>query len=121
MLRNFYFTLFIGVTAILASCGHGKSGNDDTDTTKIANAVIPDFNSDSSFSYVEKQVLFGPRVPNTEAHAKCAGWLIDKLKLWCDTVIVQNCTVRAYDGKMLNGKNIIGSFSPKITVSACSR
>ncbi len=74
---------------------------------------IPDFNADSAFAYIEKQVAFGPRVPNSEAHAQCAAYLANKMKSYTDEVIVQEFQARAYNGEILNGKNIIASFLPE--------
>jgi glutaminyl-peptide cyclotransferase len=74
--------------------------------------VVPSFNPDSAFLYVKKQVDFGPRVPNTSAHDKCADWLVNELKQYMDTVIVQEFKTRVFNGKVLDGKNIIGSIHP---------
>ncbi len=74
---------------------------------------IPVFNADSAYHYIEKQVEFGPRVPNTEPHKKCAKWLEKQLKDFGAQVIVQEANMKAYTGKILNGKNIIASFNPK--------
>ncbi|MBP5613466.1 MAG: glutamine cyclotransferase, partial [Bacteroidales bacterium] len=72
----------------------------------------PSFDADSAYAYVAAQCAFGPRVPNTEAHRRCSRYIIETLRSFCDTVYVQEFTVRAYDGTMLKAKNIIGSFNP---------
>ncbi len=72
---------------------------------------VPEFNRDSAYAYVEKQVMFGPRVPGSEAHAACATWLEGTMKRFADTVEVQSFRARAYNGKVLRGKNIIASFN----------
>ncbi len=74
---------------------------------------IPVFNADSAYFYTDKQVSFGPRVPNTEAHIACGNWLQQKLEKFSDTVYVQTARVRAYDGTILNIRNLIGSFQPE--------
>ena len=74
---------------------------------------IPEFNADSAYAYIERQLVFGPRVPNTPAHSACADYLIEQMQQFCDTVIVQPFSVKAYDGTMLHGKNIIGGFHPE--------
>lgn len=76
---------------------------------------IADFNADSAYAYIARQIAFGPRVPNTPAHKACADYLIEKMHGFCDTLIVQDFTVKAYNGTLLNGKNIIGSFRPELT------
>jgi hypothetical protein len=74
---------------------------------------VPAFNSDSAYAYVAAQVAFGPRVPGSGAHSECAAWLTGKLKSYGAEVIVQTFKARAYNGKILTGKNIIASFNPK--------
>ncbi|MBP5396673.1 MAG: M28 family peptidase [Bacteroidales bacterium] len=73
----------------------------------------PSFDADSAYAYVAAQCAFGPRVPNTEAHRQCGRYLTETLQRYCDTVYVQEFTVRAYDGTLLKAKNIIGSFNPQ--------
>lgn len=80
--------------------------------TEKKSVIIPQFNADSAFYYVEKQVLFGPRVPGNKAHAECSNWLTQKLVQYADTVIVQKFRARTYDEVSRNGKNIIASFKP---------
>lgn len=77
-----------------------------------APANIPAFNADSAYQYVKTQVDFGPRVPNTPAHEKCATWLIDKFKTYTPEVIVQKGRIAAWNGTPLNFKNIIASWNP---------
>lgn len=69
------------------------------------------FDASSAYGFVKKQVEFGPRVPNTPAHAACADWLVKTLKQWTPDVVVQAFQAKAYDGRVLDGKNIIASFN----------
>ncbi|HXH19425.1 MAG TPA: M28 family peptidase [Chitinophagales bacterium] len=73
----------------------------------------PSFNADSAFYFLQKQVAFGPRVPNTTAHVNCGNWLDSILRQSADTVYLQTGQVTAYDGTKLNFKNIIASFNPE--------
>lgn len=75
--------------------------------------IVPAFNADSAYSYVQQQVDFGPRVPGTKGHTACANWLVKKLESYSDTVIVQAFRARTFDEVTRNGKNIIASFSPE--------
>ena len=82
--------------------------------TVLAKTVeVPSFNADSAYNFIADQVAFGPRVPNTKGHIACADYLIEKLNSYCDTVIVQEAKLTAFDGNVLNSKNIIASFKPK--------
>jgi glutaminyl-peptide cyclotransferase len=73
---------------------------------------IPLFSQDSAFQFIEKQVAFGPRVPNTEAHKKCRTYLANTLKRFGATVIEQDFSADTYTGIKMSGANIIGSFNP---------
>ena len=72
----------------------------------------PDFNSDSAYAYIEKQVSFGPRVPNTQAHKETAEYLAGKLESFGFNVINQRTKVTAFDGTQLDMVNIIGEYLP---------
>jgi Zn-dependent M28 family amino/carboxypeptidase len=69
-----------------------------------------EFDPASAYAFVKKQVEFGPRVPGTPAHAACADWLVKTLRQWTPDVVVQEFKARAYDGRPLEGKNIVASF-----------
>ena len=75
--------------------------------------VIPQFNADSAYNYVAKQLEFGPRVPGSEAHKQCAEWFIDFFNEKADTVYVQDFRTRLYNGNGIDGKNIIAVFNPE--------
>ena len=97
-----------------ASC----EGDKKTQSRRVAESqsqtlTIPDFNADSAFRYVKQQLDFGPRVPGSEAHARCADWFIDFFNKNADTVYVQDFRTRLYNGNGIDGKNIIASFNPK--------
>lgn len=99
----------------LAACGDpaGKNHVPTPDATK-PHAAAPPFNADSAFAFVKAQVDFGPRVPNSTSHVNCANWMTDLLKKYADTLIVQSYKVRAFDGKILDSRNIIASFHPEL-------
>lgn len=108
----FFVYILIG---ILISCN-----NDDTEKKPAKPAekpkesiVFPDFNPDSAYYFIDHQVAFGPRVPNTPAHQACAEFLLGKMKNYTDTAFFQEFKARAFDGTILNGKNIISSINPE--------
>jgi hypothetical protein len=74
---------------------------------------VPDFNADSAYESCRIQLAFGPRVPNTPAHNKCAAYLTDKLKTYSQNVIVQKGQVYAYNKTALKFQNIIASWNPE--------
>jgi hypothetical protein len=78
-------------------------------------ATAPAFNADSAYTYIEKQVSFGPRVPNTPAHVQTGNYLVSKLKQFGCEVTEQTFVANTWDGKKLNARNIIGSINPGAT------
>ncbi len=75
---------------------------------------VPDFNGDEAFSYLEKQVSFGPRVPGTEGSAACREYIIsffDSLGAKVDTLVFNH--IDKITGKTVRMVNIIAGFSGK--------
>ena len=71
----------------------------------------PSFNSDSAYAYIEGQMAFGPRVPNSKAHNDCAVWLIQQLRAKGAKVELQRGQMPDYRGNMQQIYNIIAHFS----------
>jgi len=98
---------------LISSCQMGNNNTSRKKATKKERIVAPTFNADSAYIFIADQVAFGPRVPGTIAHSKCASWLEGKLTNYGGKVIVQNFKTRTYDNITRNGKNIIASFNPE--------
>src|SRR5688572_17943055 len=99
-----YVIMLSAFAMILASCGSDNttSTKENKDKELKTNLVTaPDFNADTAFHFIEKQVSFGPRVPNSDAHAKCAAYLEKTLRKYTSHVFVQKGEVKAFDGKIL--------------------
>lgn len=110
--------IVLGSFTLLAGCGpdgasdssgRKKKGNGESASPKVA---PPDFNSDSAYRYIQEQVAFGPRVPNTDPHRECAEYLEQKLRSFGWETHVQKGTVKAYDGDRLQIRNIYGRLNP---------
>jgi len=76
--------------------------------------MAPAFNADTAYYGVKKQVDFGPRVPGTPAHKKCAAWLVQSFKRYGLTVVEQNFKANTYFGA-LDAVNIIAQYKPELT------
>lgn len=115
-MMNIQNIVLIVITTIFlqTSCNNlPKSQNTSKDKADKKIVSIPEFNADSAYYFVQKQVSFGPRVAGNESHTKCATWLTQQLKKYSDTVIVQHFKARTYDKITRNGTNIIASFKPE--------
>jgi len=74
-----------------------------------------EFNGQTAFGYVEQQMDFGPRVPNTPGHERTGAWLEAQLRQRADTVIVQTFTQRTSRGATLRLRNLFARFRPQAT------
>lgn len=72
----------------------------------------PDFNADSAYLWVDRQVKFGPRVPGTAAHTACGNWLAAELRRHGASVTEQTTTAPNNRGQQIPVRNIIASYNP---------
>jgi glutaminyl-peptide cyclotransferase len=77
-----------------------------------ANAVS-EFNGRTAFSYIEKQMSFGPRIPNKPGHEQTGDWLFSQLRARADTVIVQDIRHVTSKGETLHLRNFFARFRPQ--------
>lgn len=104
----------LGATAIaLASCQSNRSAEGKTTERDDATATrVVEFDEDSAYSYVENQVAMGPRVPGSEAHGRCVGFITKALERFgADSVIVQEGRAKVHTGETIPVKNILGRFN----------
>jgi len=106
--------LIIILIVLIISCNDRNKSKDKFLKNEVSISIsMPVFDPDSAYCFVKAQTDFGPRVPNTEAHKKCAQFLQNQLEKYCDKVFVQSFVATTFDGTKINGKNIIGSFYPE--------
>jgi hypothetical protein len=76
---------------------------------------VPTFNADSAYHFVQEQVSFGPRNPNSEGHKHAKDYLLDKLTSYAGdrAVYPQNFTTTGYNADTLQLTNIIAAFNLK--------
>ena len=110
---KYLLTTLLFAALLIASCSGGTTKQTAKSNTTEAAVIVPIFNGDSAYNFVDKQVAFGPRVPNSEAHKACADWLKEKLTAYGAEVIVQEAQLTAYNGTKLNARNIIAQFQPE--------
>lgn len=114
-MRYFNALLSIIILGAITSCKQKTTqAVDESEKSEITPTIkVADFNADTAYYFVNEQVKFGPRVPNSKSQANCAEWLETTLKKYTPNVIVQPFTAKAFDGTVLKCKNIIASFNPK--------
>ncbi len=103
--------LFVG--GVSSGCGSDDGGAGRTVGVSASrdSVEVPEFSGDSAYIYVERQVAFGPRVPNSVEHNNCGEWLANELRRHGADVIVQKGKAKAFDGKILELSNIVGQYN----------
>ena len=102
MKSKLYILGLIACAVYLLSACSGK---------KQATAPRPPFCADSAYAYIEAQMAYGPRVPNSKAHNDCAVWFIQQLRARGAKVELQRGQMPDYRGNMQQIYNIIAHFS----------
>lgn len=111
VLRKIALVAMISVALFSCKPDGEDGGNKPQPEEPVVTVPTPDFNADSAYSYVQKQVDFGPRVPGSEAHQKTLDWLVAKLKTYTPQVMVQKADAEVFDGSRKPIRNIIASFN----------
>lgn len=106
MCCRFYFAW---VLLVLLFCGCKEKST----AKEVVRVTPPAFVADSAYLFTQKQLDFGFRIPNSEAHKRCAEFLASELARFGADTTLQRGVVRAYDGSDLNIINVIGSFNPE--------
>ena len=92
------------VLACQAKAGGGSASSNEVE-----------FSGTTAFKYIEQQMAFGPRVPNTPGHVKMGDWLLSELRTRADTVIVQSFQQKTSKGQTLRLRNFFARFRPQAT------
>ncbi|MCB0281215.1 MAG: M28 family peptidase [Calditrichae bacterium] len=75
---------------------------------------VPQFDAEKSFSYLEKQLEFGPRNPGSTGHKACAEWLVKEFKNNADRVLTQDFEYQdTIKDTVIQMTNIVASFNLK--------
>lgn len=105
--------LSVGGALLVGGCDSTTTTDESPPAEQKVSLPVPNFQADSAYAFVEQQVAFGPRVPNTKAHQACEEYLVNQLTDFGATVQVQEFAAEAYDGTSLQLSNIIASFYPE--------
>lgn len=111
-IQSFSVLVFLLIGIMLSSC-ETDSKPQSIEKEEKKRVTIPSFNQNDAYKYIEKQVSFGPRMPNTEGHKACRDWLMETFESMNTKVYAQDFEATAYTGEVLNGTNIIASYNPK--------
>lgn len=103
--------LFLCSVLFLFTCS-----NEETGGLKFSEKgrEVPPFLADSAYKYIQDQVDFGPRNPNSYGHVEVQKYLVESLKEYAgeNLVFVQRFTHIGYGTDTLRLGNIVASFNP---------
>lgn len=74
---------------------------------------VPTFNRDSAYQFIQKQVDFGPRVPETAEHKACSEWIKTTLESYGWQVQFQEAVTEGFENKPMKIRNIIATYKPE--------
>jgi hypothetical protein len=112
ILKKFGFATLLLFSIAAIGCKN-DTPTSPTPEPELQPVAVPKFERDSAFAFVAKQVSYGPRVPNSDAHKRCKDWLVGQFTAYGLKVTEQPFSAKAYTGKMLNGVNIIAQYKPE--------
>lgn len=102
------------ILLLLVSCGKDRNKKQAAEQDQLPRKVaVPAFNADSAYAFVEKQLSFGARIPNTAAHRRAGDYFVDTFKRYGAEITVQEFQMENFDGVKLNLRNIIAAFNPE--------
>ena len=115
---TYFRVVFILILVVfLSSCQQDTSSTtkpvSQKDKEIVSSLKVPQFNADSAYFFIMKQVDCGPRVPGSAGHKQCEQLLISYLDRFSTNLIVQKTEVKIYDGSKVPMINFIAEFNPE--------
>ncbi len=111
--------LRVGATALWAgvlACALVGAGCDAAPgqerATRERELIPVDFDADSAYALIARQVAFGPRVPGTPGHAAQLEWMVETLRGYADTVELRRFTHGSLAGDSVAMANVFARFHP---------
>lgn len=108
-MKNRIWILALFLLAVACSSPEKKTET----VAEVPAKPYPSFTPDSAYSFIQKQVDFGPRVPGTAGHEATKNWIISKFESYGLSVNTQDFEAKTYDNLTWNLSNIIASYNPE--------
>jgi glutaminyl-peptide cyclotransferase len=111
--KNIKFLVMLFISSFLFLSCEENSKKKAVTPTISQQLIIPKFNRDSAFYFIEQQLSFGYRIPGTEDHIQCRDWIAGKLESYGAKVFIQDFRASFMDKKNVSAFNIIGEINPQ--------
>ncbi len=111
--KYIWFVLVFLSIGLFSCKNDSKKGKGKQEERKALEAFTsPEFNVDSAFFFIEKQLSFGHRVPGFKEHEACKDWFVKKLNAYGGAVEVQSFKSSFLSIREAPSYNVIASFNP---------
>ncbi len=103
---------FLIVSFVVTYCSRKKTTEAGNQTTLVLKTIKPPaFSADSAYFFIQKQLHYGPRVPNSKGHKQCGDYLIAQFKDYNAQVTIQSFQATTFTNETLHLRNIIASYN----------
>lgn len=109
-----YLIIIVFLFTGFLACKQDTKDKSEVSAKTKAKATVPAVNADSAYSFIEKQLSFGVRVPGTDGHLKTRDWIISKMKFYGASVEIQEFKSSFLTKKDVPSYNIIAKINPEI-------
>lgn len=110
------YILIVSIVLGLMGCGYFSEPEHRSRFALVDQGnIVPSFSADSAYYFIQKQVDFGPRNPNSEGHRLTRDYLVTTLSSYAgeSMVYAQDFQVVGYNDEILNLTNVIAAFNPQ--------
>ncbi len=107
-----YTSILIAAILFIAGCGNKEEVKLNESYTFASIQKNESFNADSAYKFIEEQISFGPRNPNSIGQVECLDYLSSKLNAFLPNISIDSFHYNGYDGERLKLFNIVGQFNP---------
>lgn len=104
-----HLILPLAIAAFMSACGNAQK----TPSAAVEQQITISFDADSAYEYVARQVAFGSRTPQSEAHAQCLEYMITSLRRFGAEVELHEGQMRYFDGSPAPVRNVIAHLMPE--------
>lgn len=109
-----YLIIIVFLFTGFLACKQDTKDKSEVSAKTKAKATVHAVNADSAYSFIEKQLSFGVRVPGTDGHLKTRDWIISKMKFYGASVEIQEFKSSFLTKKDVPSYNIIAKINPEI-------
>ena len=104
----------LGALSLMCCSSSGTKPATEAAAEAAADTVsVPYFSADSAYAHIAAQLAFGPRIPGTEAHARCAEYLTARLREYGADAQQWRKNFTDFKGNSFDIVNIVAHINPK--------